>query len=334
VSENPRHLAPPAVERLAPLAEPPTFSIVIAAYEAAGTIGAALDSALEQTLPAHEVIVVDDGSKDDLDAALAPFANRITVLRQGNKGAGPARNAAAAAARGEFVTILDADDRYHPGRLAALAELAMERPDLDLLCTDARLLVEGRPVGTFAAQTPFAVADQRGAIFESCFVGGWPAVRRERFDAVGGFDESLRIAQDWDCWLRVILAGAAAGFVDEPLYDYFLHGGSLASSRLASLWERVTMLENAAGNPNLRATDRPALARALRRHREQAARATIEAAVHGDAPRAELPRLAAARGLGPRMRALALAGAAAPRLTRRFVPRVAPPEQRFEAGGE
>jgi GT2 family glycosyltransferase len=334
VSEAPRHLAPPAAEQLAPLGEPPSFSIVIAAYEAAATIAAALDSALEQTLPAHEVIVVDDGSKDDLEGALEPFAGKITVLRQENRGAGPARNTAVAAASGEFVTILDADDRYHPGRLAALAGLAMERPDLDLLCTDARLLVEGRPVGTFAAQTPFAVADQRGAIFESCFVGGWPAVRRASFNAVGGFDESLRIAQDWDCWLRVILAGAQAGFVDEPLYDYFLHGGSLASSRLASLWERVTMLENAGRNPALRAEDRPALARALRRHRAQAARATIEAAVYGDAPRAGLPRLAASRGLGLRMRALALAGAAAPALARRFVPRVAPPEQRFEAGGE
>jgi GT2 family glycosyltransferase len=329
VSEAPRHLAPPAAEQLAPLAEPPTFSIAIAAYEAAATIGAALDSALEQTLPAHEVIVVDDGSKDDLDAALEPFAGKVTVLRQENRGAGPARNAAVAVASGEFVTILDADDRYHPRRLEALAELATERPDLDLLSTDARLLVEGRPVGTFAAQTPFAVADQRGAIFESCFVGGWPAVRRASFDAVGGFDESLRIAQDWDCWLRVILAGAKAGFVDEPLYDYFLHGGSLASSRLASLWERVTMLENAAANPDLRPGDGPALTRALRRHRDQAGRATIEAAVHGDAPRAELTRLARRRGLGPRMRALALAAAVAPALGRRLVPRMAPPEQRF-----
>jgi GT2 family glycosyltransferase len=328
--ERPRYLAPPAATAVEPLAEPPTFSVIVAAYEAAATIGAALASALEQTVPPHEVIVVDDGSKDDLDAALKPFAGRITVLRQENKGAGPARNAAVAAASGEFVTILDADDRYHPGRLQELAALAMERPDLDLIGTDARLLIEGREVGTFSAHNPFASEGQRAAIFASCFVGGWPAVRRARFNAVGGFDESLRIAQDWDCWLRVILAGAKAGFVDAPLYDYFLHGGSLASSRLASLWERVTMLENAERNPSLRADDRPALAAALRRHRAQAARATIEAAVHGETPRAQLPRLALSRGLGPRIRTLAAVAAVAPPLARRVVPRVPPPEERFE----
>jgi GT2 family glycosyltransferase len=327
--ERPRHLAPPAAAAVEPLAEPPTFSVVVAAYEAAATIGSALASALEQTLPPHEVIVVDDGSEDDLDAALTPFADRITVLRQENKGAGPARNAAVAAASGEFVTILDADDRYDPRRLQELAALAMERPDLDLIGTDARLLVEGREVGTFSAFNPFASEGQRAAIFASCFVGGWPAVRRAHFNAVGGFDESLRIAQDWDCWLRVILAGAKAGFVDAPLYDYFLHGGSLASSRLASLWERVTMLENAAGNPSLRPGDRPALEQALRRHRTQAIRATIEAAAHGEAPRARLPRLAFSRGLGPRDRTFAVLAAVAPPLARRLVPRVLPPEERF-----
>ena len=328
----PRHLAPPAAVEAR--GEPPTFSIVIAAYEAAATIGTALSSAFEQTHPPHEVIVVDDGSEDDLAAALAPFSGRVTVLRQENRGAGPARNTATAAASGEFVVILDADDRYHPRRLQALAELAMERPDLDMLSTDTRLLVGEREVGTFSTYTPFAVEDQRGAIFASCFVGGWPAVRRTRFNEVGGFDESLRIAQDWDCWLRMILAGAKAGFVDEPLYDYFLHGGSLASSRLASLRERVTMLENAARNPCLRPQDRPALQRALRQHRIEAARATVEAVVHGDESRGALPPLAVSPGLGPRMRALALLAAVAPPLARRVVPQVAPPEQRFEVAPE
>jgi hypothetical protein len=329
VSDTPRHLAPAATEPVEPLNAPPSFSIVIAAYEAAGTIGAAVTSALEQTHPPHEVIVVDDGSRDDLAAAVEPFVDRIELLRQENRGAGPARNTAAAAASGDFIVVLDADDRYHPRRLEALADLAVERPDLDLLSTDARLLVDDREVGTFAAYTPFAVEDQRGAIFASCFVGGWPAVRRTRFDAVGGFDESLRIAQDWDCWLRVILAGAKAGFVNEPLYDYFLHGGSLASSRLTSLWERVTMLANASRSPDLRPEDRPALERALRQHREAAARATIAAALGGEEARPRLTRLAASRGLAPKVRALALLAAAAPPLARRFAPPSAPPEQRF-----
>jgi Glycosyl transferase family 2 len=332
--ETPRHLAPPPAGAVAPLDRPPTFSVVIAAYEAAGTIGAALSSALEQTHPPHEVIVVDDGSEDDLAAAVAPFADRVTLLRQENRGAGPARNTAIAAAGGEFAVILDADDRYRPRRLEALAELATARPDLDMLSTDARLLVGGQAVETFATHTPFAVENQRTAILESCFVGGWPAIRRSRFEAIGGFDESLRIAQDWDCWLRAILDGAVAGFVDEPLYDYVLHGGSLASSRVRSLRERVAMLENAGRNPSLRPEERPALERALRRHRAQAAQGAIEAAAYGDGSRGEAARLVLSRGIGPRARALAALTAAAPSAARRYVPRTVPPEERFgvEAG--
>jgi len=331
VSEKPRHLAPPAAKALVPLDEPPTFSIVIAAYEAAATIGTALDSALEQTLPAHEVIVVDDGSKDDLAAALAPFAGRITVLHQENKGPGPARNAAIAAASGEFVAILDADDRYHPGRLEALAGLARERPDLDLITTDARLVVDGEGVGTFAGYTPFAVENQRTAIFETCFVGGWPAVRLSRLRSLGGFDESFKVGEDWDCWLRAILAGARAGFVDQPLYDYVLHPGSLTDSRAQGTWARVRLLEKAAENPALREDERPALRRALRTHRSRAVLAETQAALYGSARSARLLRLAGAREIEPRARLAAALTALAPPLARRFVPEDRPPEERLPA---
>ena len=148
-------------------------------------------------------------------------------------------------------------------------------------------------------------------------------------DAVGGFDEEMRIAYDWDCWLRTILAGSLVGIVREPLYDYVLHGGSLASSRLASLRERVRLLEKAARNPDLSPQELPALQHALAGHREQAARGAIEASLHGDSGRSEAARVARARGLAPRTRALAAAAALAPPLARRYVLPSATPEERF-----
>jgi GT2 family glycosyltransferase len=316
-----------------PLAEPPTFSIVIAAYEAAGTIERAVRSALEQTAPAHEVIVVDDGSRDDLAGALATFGEPVRLIRQENRGAGAARNTAAAAASGEFIAILDADDAYHPRRLEALAELHRSRPELDLITTDARLIVGGKETGTFAAYTPFVWEGQRTAIFEACFVGGWPAIRRSRFEAIGGFDEKLRIAQDWDCWLRAILDGAQAGFVEEPYYDYSVHEGSLSASRAPSLWERASMLEKAAANPSLREEERPALERALKMHRSRAVMADVQAALYGSAPRLRLARHALARRLEPKVRETALLAAAAPPLARRFVREDRPAEERLAAGG-
>jgi glycosyltransferase involved in cell wall biosynthesis len=309
----------------------PSFSIVIAAYEAAATIARAVSSALEQTAPAHEVIVVDDGSRDDLADALAAFGGAVTTIRQENRGAGAARNRAAAAATGEFLVILDADDAYHPRRLEALGELSRDRPDLDLITTDARLVVDGKPVGTFAAYTPFVTENQRTAIFESCFLGGWPAIRRSRFERIGGFDETLRIAEDWDCWLRAILDGAVAGFVDEPLYDYALHGGGLSANRAPSLWQRARMLEKAAVNPNLQVDERPALERALRANRSRAVMADVQAALYGSGARRPLARHALSRRVELRTREMALLAAAAPPLARRLMREDRPAEERLAA---
>lgn len=308
----------------------PSFAIVITAYEAADVIAGAVDSALSQTRPAEEVIVVDDGSTDDLQAALAPFGERIKLVRKANGGGASARNAGVAATSCEFMAILDADDAYDPRRLEATAALARQRPELDLIATDARFVVDGRPGGTFLEHNPFPEEGQRAAILESCFPTGWPTVRIGALRAVGGFDEEMRIAYDWDCWLRMILAGSRVGMVREPLYDYVLHGGSLASARVASLRERVRLLEKAARNPNLGPEERPALERSLAAHREQAARGTIEAALYGDGGSAEASRVARTRELAPRTRALAALAALAPPLARRCVAPTAAPEERFE----
>jgi GT2 family glycosyltransferase len=293
-----------------------------------------VESALAQTHPALEVIVVDDGSSDDLVAALRPYGERIETIRRENGGGAAARNTGAQAARGDFMAVLDADDTYHPRRLEVIADLARKQSDLDLVTTDARLVAGGEGAGTFATHTPFVAEGQRTAIFETCFVGGWPAVRLSRLEAIGGFDESFRIAYDWDCWLRCILDGAVAGFVAKPYYDYVLHPGSLSASRAPSLWERARVLEKAAANPSLRARERPALERALRIHRSRAVMADVQATLYGAAPRRPLARRALARQIDLRAREAALLAAAAPPLARRLLPEDRPAEERLvEAKG-
>jgi GT2 family glycosyltransferase len=300
----------------------PGFSILIAAYNSAGTIGDAVESALAQRLPAQEVIVVDDGSRDDLIGALAPYRHRIIFRRQENRGYGSAINAAAATATGEFVAILDADDTYHPRRLEALGRLAAARPDLDIVTTDLHFVVDGRLMGRFYQRNHFETVDQRAAILRTCFVGGCPAVRRNRLLEVGGFDESLRTGQDWDCWIRLILDGAMAGLVDEPLLYYRLHEGSLTASRETSLRDRVTVLAKAATDGNLRRSERTVLAASLRHHRRRAALAEAEAAA---APgqtgaRRRLLRVALRAGLSPTTRAKMLLACVAPRYVRAVAP--------------
>ena len=107
-----------------------------------------------------------------------------------------------------------------PERLEAQAELASARPDLDILTSDAYLEVGGRDRRTcYGDDWSFDVKDQRAAILERNFIFGLAAVRRRRLLAVGGFDETLPTATDWDCWIRLILSGSAAGLVAEPLPD-------------------------------------------------------------------------------------------------------------------
>jgi glycosyltransferase involved in cell wall biosynthesis len=294
--------------------EVPSFSVVIRAYQVAGTIAGAVESALGQTVAPLEVIVVDDGSTDDLKQALAPHSGRIVLIHKDHGGAASAFNAGLRAACGDFVAILDADDVYEPERLEALGELARVRPDLDLLMTDSYLEAGGRVVGRFCSHVPFAVEDQRVAILERCFIV-CPAIRRSSVVAVGGYDKALGTAEDWDCCLRLILAGAKAGLVDAPLYRYRLADESLTGNRPGALRGRVLVLEKARVNGNLRPAERATLERSLAFNRRRALLTEAEAALRrgdSDARRRSIA-VVLGPGVNPRARLKAVAAVLAPR---------------------
>jgi glycosyltransferase involved in cell wall biosynthesis len=269
--------APPPPVDIVP-AGTPTFSVVIPAYEAADVVGAAVESTLRQTLQPKEIIVCDDGSTDRIDRALAPFSGRITLFHKENGGAASARNLGLHKASGDFVSFLDADDLYEPERLEATAELASSRPDLDIVMTDSLLEADGRVVGSFCTETPFAEQDQRLAILDRCFVA-WPAVRRSRLIEIGGFDESLKYADDWDMWLRLIFAGARVGLVDVPLYRYRIRRTSLSGDRAFSLRDRATLIEKALRSGGLDPQERVVARRSLRAKLNRALLAEAEMAL-------------------------------------------------------
>ncbi len=312
-----RLLAPPPPPELQ-RGPAPTFSILIATYQAAASIAECVESALAQTAPAREVIVIDDGSTDGTAEQLAPYRDRIAYIRQENQGAAAACNAGARRATGDFVSILDADDVYEPPRLEALAELAQDRPDLDILTTDAYVEVDGENAGRFYDETPFAPVDQRLVIFERCFIA-WPAVRRSKFLELGGFDESMKIAYDWECWIRLLHAGCRAGAIDEPLMRYRIGGHhSLSDNRVAALQDRVRVLERAS-RLELSDDERGELEFYLRRRRRRALLAELDQSL--SAHRADARRLSLSIAVAPGMpagtRARALAAAIAPRAAAR-----------------
>ena len=309
-----RLLAPPPHEATPKPGSVPTFSVVIPAYQASQFIGDAVASALAQTVAAHEIIVCDDGSTDDLAAALSPYMERIVLLRRPHGGAGRARNAAIEIASGDFVVMLDADDVHEPTRLEALGELAAARPDLDILATDLLLEEAGEVRGRFYETLDFPLTDQRLAILESCFVA-CPALRRTRVQGVNGFDESLDVAGDWDLFLRLILEGSRAGLVAEPLVHYRRHLSTTTSDRARSLWARVAVLEKTGRSSTLTPVERAFLVRCIARARTRArlndARAL--AASRSSAARGMLFRLALDHGAPAATRIVAAAAAVAPR---------------------
>ena len=308
-------VAPPAPAGTRP-GPRPTISVAIAAYQAAALVPDAVRSALEQTLPPLDVVVCDDGSTDDPAAALAPFRDRITLLHQDNRGEAAAKNAAARAAGGDFVAILDADDVFFPERLEAIADALAERPDLDVLTTDAWIEVDGRRVRRVYEQGyVFPAEGQRSAILRGNFVFGLCAVRRSRLLAAGGYDESIRYATDWDLWLRLVLDGSTIGCLMTPLASYRLQRGSLSSQRSRMLAGRTQILEKTARRTDLNAAEREQLALSLREHRSRFALARAREALTGGAPDARRVAFAAAvsRGQPAPTRLKLAAGAVAPK---------------------
>src|SRR4051794_23797374 len=108
-----------------------SVSVVIPAFRAARTIGRAIDSVLAQTYPASELLVVDDGSPDDLAAAVEPYGDRVTFIRKPNGGAASARNLGVDRSQGDLVAFLDADDYWEPHNLARQVEI-LGQPDVGL----------------------------------------------------------------------------------------------------------------------------------------------------------------------------------------------------------
>jgi glycosyltransferase involved in cell wall biosynthesis len=318
-----RLLAPAPVGPLAQ-GKAPTFSVIVAAYNAADVIGEALESIRRQTVAPHEVIVCDDGSTDHLERALEPYESEIVFLRKAHGGEASAKNAAAGAAHGDFVLVLDADDVYLPRRVEAITELARVRPDLDILTTDALLVANGQPMRrVYVPSWTFEVEDQRRAILQRNFIFGHAAVRRRLFVESGCFDESILWTTDWDLWLRLILRGAVAGCVTEPLSFYRLWETSLTARRRDLALGRLATLEKARNNRDLRESDVPVLEASLRTYRRIWALEDLRAAAIGrraDVRRQAL-RLLRAPGYPPRVRAEVAVIAAAPALACRLLNR-------------
>ncbi len=178
-------------------------SVVLTVYNSEKYIEDALKSLQAQTYPHFETIVVDDGSTDRTAEIVAGYTSeRVRLLRPGRLGRARALNYGVANAQGEYIAILDADDIALPTRLERQVELLDAHPEIGLVGTGHRRL---RQDGS-TADVPCAEDDvhlRRGLLFAMLFHHSTAMYRRECFQRVGGYDESLSCCLDHDLYLRL-----------------------------------------------------------------------------------------------------------------------------------
>lgn len=210
-----------------------SVSVIVPAYRSASTIGRALSSVAAQTVKPLEVIVVDDGSDDDTfqtAEACRPLMTGVDfkVLRQENKGAGAARNLGIRAASGDWLAFLDADDEWLPEKLARSLAHAN---GATLIAHDYIEIKNGQESVRDCCRHFKAASD----IFTALFLRGFiPSItvlaKRDEVLAVGGFEESLPAAQDYDLWLKLLaLDSARLVMFPEALSRYYVSGTGITS---------------------------------------------------------------------------------------------------------
>lgn len=190
--------------------------VVIATFNRGFILSVAIDSVLAQGYPNFNCLVVDDGSRDGTEKLLKDYGERITSIRQENRGPSAARNRGIRAGRAELVAFLDSDDSWHPEKLEIQAA-AMERsPEFLISHTQETWYRRGEVLPQKKHQHKPS-GDIFARALPICVVGmSTVMVRRELFDRVGYFDEDLPCCEDYDFWLRASLKTRFL-LVDRPL---------------------------------------------------------------------------------------------------------------------
>ncbi len=194
----------------------PRVSVLLPCFNHGAFIDEAVASVRGQTCQDFEIIVVDDGSTEPATIETVSLLSGpgVTVLRTENRGLPAARNHAARHASGEVFCALDADDRLAPAWFEKGLRLLDDRPDVAFV---------SHWLETFGDEH-WVWAPERcdlPALLARNTVNGAALVRRHAFEAVGGYDESMRDGcEDWDFWLRLVESGRAGAIIPEVLFYY------------------------------------------------------------------------------------------------------------------
>lgn len=212
-----------------------SISVIIPTFNRASSVVEAINSVIQQALPGCEVIVVDDGSTDDTATALARYSDRVTYVRQDNRGRSAARNRGIEEASGEFLVFLDSDDVLLPESLNIQSEFMRTHPDIQVGFGSGYF----QACGQMSPMEPYPVSGLeedvepflRFLLQKNPFAIHTAVVRRSAFGARPVFDETMSAMEDWDLWVRLATAGCRLACHSQPVAVYRLHP---ANTRVAN----------------------------------------------------------------------------------------------------
>lgn len=227
---------------------PELVSIIIPCFNQAEFLPESLESSLRQTHQNIEVIVVDDGSPDDVAGTVAKFLkdSRLRLITESNQGLAAARNNGAKAARGKYLQFLDADDLIQRDKVTLQLKEFQTRRDLGIVyCNyDEHFLEHDLRHEVNLEQEGFDPAMHFRSLWgRMLFPPCVPLVSRQWFDRIGGFNAQFQICADLDFWLRLAQEGCKAALVPKVLATYRKHGASMTQTAPSgAVWKEFEQL--------------------------------------------------------------------------------------------
>ncbi len=196
------------------------ISVVIPVYNRPKLVKRAIESVLDQSLAANEIIVVDDGSSDDTPLVLESFNDKIKIITQKNSGVSSARNSGIKYAKNRWIALLDSDDIWHEQKLQIQLLFHEENPHILFSHTGEAWIRDGKSIKQKKQhQKPSGFCFEENLNF--CKIAPSTAmIDRSLFDEIGYFDENLEVCEDYDLWLR-ILKSYEVGLIEDALTTKF-----------------------------------------------------------------------------------------------------------------
>ena len=204
------------------------ISVIIPTYNRKKTLARAIQSVINQSLSPFEILIIDDGSNDGTEEWVKDNFQNIKYIYQNNHGVSSARNIGIENAYGDWVAFLDSDDEWLPNKLYEQVKAIDSNPEIKFFHTNEIWIRNGIRVNQMKKHKKYG-----GYIFEKCLdicriSPSSALIQKKVFDNIGIFDESLRVCEDYDLWLR-ITSKYPVVFLDVPLiYKYGGHADQLS----------------------------------------------------------------------------------------------------------